>query len=294
MPRKDVRLGWRPDQKDHRDMIFGDVFIPKNLPDKLDLSQVWNVPVVDQGQLGSCTGNGIASALAYLQLKEGESMIYPSRLFIYYNERVTEGTINEDAGAEIRDGIKSVVDLGYCPETDWPYDISKFMLRPSDMAYADAAKDLVKTYQRVLIRSYSVQEAIATGYPVVVGFTVYDSFMASTDGNIPMPSADDAIAGGHCVLVVGYDQVTRLFKFQNSWGTGWGDKGFGYIPFDYIGNALYGGDYWIVTGDESQGPNPFPPSPTPFPQPQPPVPPTPPPLPGNGCNPFGTLLTLFK
>lgn len=282
MARKDVRLGWRPDQKDHRDMIFGDVLIPKDLPDKLDLSQVWNVPVVDQGQLGSCTGNGIASALGYLQLKEGEQFVQPSRLFIYYNERVLEGTVGEDAGAEIRDGIKSVVDSGYCPETDWPYNISQFTVKPWDVAYVDAAKDLVKTYQRVMVRSYSIQEAIAIGFPVIVGFTVYDSFMTSTDGVIPMPSAGETIAGGHCVLVVGYDQVTRLFKFQNSWGTGWGDKGFGYIPFDYLGNALYGGDYWIVTSDQSVGPAPVPPAPVP-------VPPAPAPN-KKGCNPFGFML----
>lgn len=277
MPRKDVRLGWRPDQKDHRDMIFGDTIVPANLPSKVDLSQVYSVPVVDQGQLGSCTGNGIASALGYLQLKEGEPFVQPSRLFIYYNEREIEGTINEDAGAEIRDGIKSVVSLGYCSEPDFPYDISTFTNKPSATAYANARQELVMTYQRVMIRAYSIQEALVMGFPVIVGFTVYDSFMTSTGGNIPMPSAGETIAGGHCVIVVGYDQATRLFKFQNSWGTGWGDGGFGYIPFDYLGNPLYGGDYWIVMSDTPDGPVP------------PPVPPAPAPN-TRGCNPFGFLL----
>lgn len=238
-------------------MLFGDVMPPKALPVRMDLSQVWNVPVVDQGALGSCTGNGIAGALTYLQLKEGKPLAYPSRLFIYYNEREMEGTIDQDAGAEIRDGIKSVTQQGFCPETDWPYDIDRFTVKPSDHAYAEAVKDLVTVYQRVLVRTYSIMQALASGYPVIFGISVYDSFMSSRDGNIPMPSATEAVAGGHCMIAVGYDQETSMFKFQNSWGTSWGLGGFGQIPFAYLGSSQYGGDYWIVTGDTPVGPDPI-------------------------------------
>lgn len=256
----DRRLGWIPDKPDSRDFIFPLKFSLTQLPPRVDLTETYTVPVVDQGALGSCTGNGIASALAYLEMKEGAPLIYPSRLFIYYNERAMEGTVNEDAGANIRDGIKSVVDQGFCPETDWPYDISKFMVKPPAPAYADALRDLVQTYQKVSVDPASVMTALASGYPVIVGFTVYDSFMNSTDGIIPMPSATESIQGGHCVIVVGYDQQTSRFKFQNSWGTGWGTAGFGELPFTYLGD--YGGDFWIVTGDQSvPGPSPTP-SPT--------------------------------
>ena len=266
MERKDVRLGWIPDKPDHRDKVYRPTIEPVNLPASVDLSTVHNVPVVDQGQLGSCTGNGIASALGYLQLIEGESLDYPSRLFIYYNERVIEGSVNDDAGAEIRDGIKTVVSQGYAPETEWPYDISKFTVKPPANVYADAQKDLVTLYQKVNIDTNSMMSALASGYPIIVGFTVYDSFFNGANGDIPMPNLNtESVQGGHAVIVVGYDQTTKKFKFQNSWGTSWGNNGFGTLPFAYLGNASLGSDYWIVTGDQSQGP----PVPTPTPDPTP-------------------------
>ncbi|HYT41874.1 MAG TPA: C1 family peptidase, partial [Methylomirabilota bacterium] len=174
--RQDPRLGWIPDKPDTRDYIYPYKLRETALPVQLDLSQVYNVPVVNQGDLGSCTGNGIASAIAYLQEKEGAAMRYPSRLFIYYNERVIEGTVNDDAGAEIRDGIKSVVSQGYCSEIDWPYDISRFTVKPDALSYLDASRDLVRTYQKVPVDANSIMTALASGYPVIVGFTVYNSF----------------------------------------------------------------------------------------------------------------------
>lgn len=256
---KDVRLGWLPDKNDHRDMLYGDVVVPQNLPARVDLTEIYNVPIVDQGHLGSCTGNAIANALAYLQLKEKKKLSYPSRLFIYYNERVMEGTVTIDAGAELRDGIKSIVDLGFCPETDWPYNIARFADKPDPVAYLDASKDLLKVYQRVPIRTYSVMEAIASGFPVIFGIMVYPSFLAAKGtGEVPMPDPTETIAGGHAMIAVGYDQVTSRFKFQNSWGTAWGNQGFGTIPFDYLGSPTLGGDYWIVQADEIPAPNPQP------------------------------------
>jgi C1A family cysteine protease len=179
---------------------------------------------------------------------------------------VIENSILSDAGAEIRDGIKSVVDLGYCPETDWPYDINRFTEKPSTQAYADATRNLVQAYQRVSIDTTSIMQALASDHPVVVGFTVYDSFYKHADGTIDMPSLSDSVAGGHCVIVVGYDNATRRFKFQNSWGTKWGTRGFGTIPYDYLGSANYGGDYWVITGDQSAAPVPVPVPPPPQPQ----------------------------
>src|SRR5437763_15228736 len=107
-------------------------------------------PVYDQGQLGSCTANGIGGAIEFDQRKQGTREFSPSRLFIYYNERVIEGTVSQDAGAQIRDGIKTVAKLGAPPETDWPYDISKFTQRPPTQAYSDAKQDLVAAYARVV------------------------------------------------------------------------------------------------------------------------------------------------
>jgi C1A family cysteine protease len=120
MPQKIQRYGWIPDIPDQRDHLFSaPVLAPQDLPAKIDLSSQCP-PVYDQGQLGSCTANAIAAAFEFTELKEQQqSEFRPSRLFIYYNERLMEGTINSDSGAQIRDGIKSVATVGVCPEPDW-------------------------------------------------------------------------------------------------------------------------------------------------------------------------------
>jgi C1A family cysteine protease len=107
-------------------------------------------PIVDQGELGSCTANAIVSGLReYLELKEGKELTPLSRLFLYWHERDVEGTVNEDSGAYIRDGMKALTDIGVAPETDFPYDVSKFTLKPSDQAEKDAANFKITSYHRV-------------------------------------------------------------------------------------------------------------------------------------------------
>ena len=131
--------GWNRDLADARDYVYAAPLMrfPKGLPASVDLRSACP-PIYDQGQLGSCTGNGIAGAIEFDQKKQGTKEFTPSRLFIYYNERVMEGTVSQDAGAQVRDGMKSVATLGAPPETDWPYDIAKFAQKPPTKAYADA------------------------------------------------------------------------------------------------------------------------------------------------------------
>src|SRR5207253_6638191 len=139
--RKIKRYGWIPDIPDQRDFLYAapPAFL-RALPPRVDLRPQCP-PIYDQGQLGSCTANGIAGAIQFDRMKQHlEPNFLPSRLFIYYNERVIEGTVNEDSGAMIRDGIKSVAQQGDCPETEWPYTIAQFTQKPSAQCYTDAAK----------------------------------------------------------------------------------------------------------------------------------------------------------
>src|SRR3954454_19702763 len=128
--------GWTPDLPDHRDRVYSaPMRILGALPPSVRLRPVCP-PVVDQGELGSCTANAIAVALQFDQMKQKLADVFlPSRLFIYYNERVMEGTVNEDAGAMIRDGIKSVSKEGAPHEKLWPYVIAKFKTKPTEAAY---------------------------------------------------------------------------------------------------------------------------------------------------------------
>src|SRR3984957_6503406 len=158
--------GWVHDLPDARDFIYAAPLIrfPQGLPPSIDLRSECP-PVYNQGQLGSCTANGIAGAIEFDQRKQGKKEFTPSRLFIYYNERVIEGTVDHDAGAQIRDGIKAVAKLGAPPETDWPYDIAKFAQRPPPLAYSDAKQDLVSSYSRVVQDATQMRGCLAEGYP---------------------------------------------------------------------------------------------------------------------------------
>jgi C1A family cysteine protease len=242
--------GWVRDLPDARDFAYAAPLIrfPQGLPASIDLRSECP-PIYDQGQLGSCTANGIGGAIEFDQRKQGTKEFVPSRLFIYYNERAMEGTVNQDAGAQIRDGIKSVATLGAPPETDWAYDITKFADKPPTAAYQDAKHDLVASYARVAQNLTQMQGCLAAGYPFVFGFTVYESFESAAvaqTGIVPMPTTGESVLGGHCVVAVGYDNHKRMFIIRNSWGTQWGLKGYCMMPYEYLLSPNLSSDFWTV------------------------------------------------
>jgi C1A family cysteine protease len=241
------RFGWVPDLPDQRDFLYAAPSeYQQKLPKSVNLSKKCP-PVYDQGPLGSCTANAIAAAIEFKQKKK----FVPSRLFIYYNERVMEGTVASDSGAQIRDGIKSVATLGAPPEKDWRYDIAKFRDTPPASAFRDAKSDLVTLYQRLIQDLNTMKGCLASGYPFVFGFTVYVSFegeKVAKTGIVPMPASDEKMVGGHAVMAVGYDDRTREFLVRNSWGTDWGLKGYFKMPYAYLTTAKLSTDFWTIRG----------------------------------------------
>src|SRR5258705_4711890 len=222
--------GWVADTPDQRDHLYAaPVANLKKLPPKVDLRPQCPKIIYDQGELGSCTGNAIACAVQFDRLKQKRKPDFiPSRLFIYYNERDMEGTIKSDSGAQIRDGIKSVAKLGTCPEPDWPYDIKKFARRPPAKCFRDALKYKAVSYQRVIQTLSQMKGCLASGFPFVFGFAVYDSFESmavAKNGVVPMPAATEKQLGGHAVLALGYDDKQQRFLVRHSWGRGWGMSG---------------------------------------------------------------------
>ena len=242
--------GWAPDLPDQRDHVYS---APRpvltKLPTKKDLKSGCP-PVYDQGQLGSCTANAIAAAIQFGQKKQALEIFAPSRLFIYYNEREMEGTVKSDAGAQIRDGIKSVNNIGFCAETGWPYDINKFADKPGPTCYADAQKYECVGYQRLDSSNLNqLKGCIAEGFPFVFGFTVYDSFESAEvakTGVLNMPGPKEKVQGGHAVLAVGYDDTTQRFTVRNSWGKDWGMRGYFTIPYSYLTAANLADDFWTI------------------------------------------------
>jgi C1A family cysteine protease len=241
--------GWQKDLPDQRDQLYAaptPVVTP--LPAAVDLRPQCP-PVYDQGQLGSCTANAIGGAIQFERLKQKIADFVPSRLFIYYNERVIEHSVASDSGAQIRDGIKSVAKQGDCPETEWPYDLAKFKIKPPAACYADALKYKVVSYQRITQSLAQLKACLASGWPFVFGFTVYESFESATvakSGHAPLPKSNEAVVGGHAVAAVGYDDAKQWFIVRNSWGAGWGLKGYFTLPYAYVTEANLASDFWTI------------------------------------------------
>lgn len=247
--RKIAHYGWIPQLPDLRDARLSTPPVTA-LPPSTDLASQANMPpIYDQGQLGSCTGNAIAGAVDYDNHRQNGTFLAPSRLWIYYQERVIEGTVSQDAGGQIRDGIKAVANLGVCPETDWPYDITTFANQPPAGDYTDALKDRALTYQAVTQDLYALKGVLAGGLPVVFGFTVYAPFespQVATSGVVPMPAPTDKVVGGHAVVLVGYDDAVDRFRVRNSWGTSWGQAGYFELPYLYVTSASLASDFWVI------------------------------------------------
>ena len=244
------KYGWRADKPDHRDLKFSaPMHLVGNLPTKVDLRAGCPVPY-DQGELGSCTGQAIAGNVQYDLIKQNPAKAFqPSALFIYYNERVLENSVNEDAGAEIRSGIKSLVRWGICPEQYCPYVPSKFKTKPSKLAYSNALPHRIDKYMRIRQVENDVKANLADGYPFIFGISVYESFESdevAKTGIVQMPSMREKALGGHAVLGVGYDDIEKRFLVRNSWGFKWGMGGYFTLPYEYVLNDDFSADLWTI------------------------------------------------
>lgn len=241
--------GWRPDLPDHRDVYIS--LAPSSVsPSMVDLRLKGLPPVYDQGALGSCTSFAIGAALQYDEMQQtGGPGTVPGFLFIYYNERVLEGTVSVDSGASLRDGIRAVAGKGYVNESMWPYDISRFDVEPPANVYAAAASHKAVEYARVPQTMAGLKEVLASGYPIVFGITVYESFESpdvARTGHVPMPSKKERVLGGHALLIVGFKDDTREFIVRNSWSASFGDAGYIYLPYAYVTSKNLAQDFWVV------------------------------------------------
>jgi C1A family cysteine protease len=138
---------------------------------------------------------------------------------------------------------------GDCPEKEWPYDIAKFSVKPPPTCYKDALKYKAVAYQRVVQALSQLKGCLASGYPIVFGFTVYESFESAAvarSGKMPMPKPSEKVLGGHAVLAVGYDDAAQRFIVRNSWGKGWGLQGYFTMPYAYLTDNNLSDDLWTV------------------------------------------------
>lgn len=241
----------------------------KKLPDSVDLRDCCS-PVEDQKNLGSCTANAGVGLVEYFERRASGQHIDASRLFLYKTTRnllCWEG----DTGAYIRTTMGAMVLFGLPPEKYWPYTDKPgggpdgFNREPPAFLYAFGASYKPILYYKMDLPGIqkpkvleTIKMHIAGNFPSMFGFTVYSSLGQGREtGMIPYPTPKDTVLGGHAVMAVGYDNhikieniesgdsTTGALLIKNSWGTTWGEKGYGWLPYDYVLKGL-AVDWWTI------------------------------------------------
>ncbi len=275
------KLGWKPDLPDLRDYTdqngtmakilepLGVTEAQASIKTSVDNRQFCS-PIDDQGDLGSCTAHMGIGMIEYCEFKAFKKFVHGSRLFVYKATRDYAG-YRGDSGAEIRNTMGALAMYGVPPERLWPYtdDPKKFDLEPPTNVYIAGQMYQAEKYMRLdyagidnQVLLHKIKTYLAAGFPVGYGFSVFKSIdQADQDGRIPFPGPKEELEGGHANMFVGYDDSMVITNTvyggstkgalltRNSWGTGWGEKGYGWLPYDYVLKEL-AEDFWVLLKSE--------------------------------------------
>jgi C1A family cysteine protease/predicted TIM-barrel fold metal-dependent hydrolase len=257
-------------QKSVKEMLLPSIQKAKQaIPPVIDLTH-WCSSVEDQGPIGACTAHAAVALVEYFEIRTQNKHIDASRLFVY---KVSRNLLNwqGDTGAYIRTAMQALVLFGVPPEQYMPYVPENFDSEPSAFCYAFGQSFQTASYYRLdpLGRRpdrllTNIKTSLAAGYPLMFGFTVYDSMgeAKNNKGKVPFPSSHDRVAGGHAVAAVGYDDTIVIqnsepgsiptrgaIRIRNSWGPDWGDNGYGWLPYEFILRGL-AVDWWTIIKQE--------------------------------------------
>lgn len=275
------KMGWIRDCPDFRDYTEEDENVKEmakqlglissklknaKLPAEVDLRKYCS-SIEDQENLGSCTANAGVGLVEYMERKASGKHIEASRLFLYKAIRNLL-RLKGDTGASIRSTMGALVIFGVPPEEYWDYKVEDFDKEPPAFCYSFAQNYQTIKYLRldagvsgeVLLNK--IKTYLSKNIPSIFGFTVYDSIeKVGKDGKIPFPSKGERVLGGHAIMAIGYDDKMEItnpesnqktigaFIIRNSWGESWGDKGYGYLPYQYVLDGL-AVDWWTILKQE--------------------------------------------
>lgn len=247
MVRNIQRYGWKPSLRELADVKYSigkPVPIPSEVELRPDFPSVYN-----QLLTSSCTGNMGAGIYQYGLKQAGLPDFMPSRLEIYYNARMNEGSTNRDSGAEIKDVLKGMNKLGVCSEKTWSFN-NPVTKKPSDAAYLEAKSNIIHNYATLNNTNLDeLRHCLAHKFPIGFGFTVYSSFETeevAKSGTVLFPTDSEWVVGGHAVILVGYNDKLQIFYVRNSWGADWGDEGYFTMPYKYVCNPSLAADFWML------------------------------------------------
>ncbi|CAJ1337231.1 unnamed protein product [Effrenium voratum] len=232
-------------------------------PEKVDL-RPYMTTVEDQSQTNSCCANAVAGAYEYINkrhaMQTGEKTEDVSRLFIYFVGRKKDQQMfredtaiaPKDEGMSLGGAISALQLKGACMESNWPFALDRVNEKPSDSCFSEAMRYKISESRKVPVDLETMRKCLAEGHPIVFGLKLTAQFFKPLrGGGIVTPDPGDPQSskhGLHAMLIVGYNNRQKVFIVRNSWGTSWGDRGYGYVPYDYICNEDFNclGQYAIV------------------------------------------------
>ncbi len=250
-----MNFGWKPGKEDFNDYSFSDIKsglikIASSSGNEHVIQEF--TPISNQLKLGSCVANATVDALEILMGLTG-NVTQLSRLFVYWNARLYDGTTNLDEGTYIKNAFASLSKDGVCPESVWEYNVNKVFAQPPLEAYRQGSDNTIDSYYRIKSsgsqRLDEIAAAVRANHPVVFGTGVTNSFLTYyNDNSVVWAAPKDKIVGLHAMIITGVREVNGELQFlvRNSWGSSWGDQGHTWFESSYILHESTG-DIWVPT-----------------------------------------------
>jgi C1A family cysteine protease len=239
---------WIPDYPEYSDKIYNTPI--KNLLVHAYVDLRMNCPgICDKKNINSSVAHAICYVYEYNIIKYDINNIFiPSKLFLYYNQRLIKKTQEYDSGASIRDGLRILDTIGICSEVDYPYNDNELYTKPSEEIYEASFKNKGIEYFKIIPTIVNIKSLLQDKIPIIFGYSVYINFenQVIEDNTIKLPKNTDKFIGGDCGVCVGFDDLKKLFIIMNCKGVEWGDKGYFYMPYSYVLNNNLCNNFWII------------------------------------------------